>query len=107
MKRLIFDLEHEQFRDSVVKFMQAEVAPYAEKWREEGVVPREVFLKAGQNGLLCTWADEKYGGAGIDDSTSTCTTTWSPPTSPSWAPRSRRTGSCPASSLARRSSPSR
>nr|ART35599.1 A67 [uncultured bacterium] len=67
MRRLIFEPEHEQFRDSVVKFMQAEVGPHAERWREEGMVDREVFLKAGAQGLLCTWADEKYGGAGIDD----------------------------------------
>lgn len=67
MKRVIFESEHEQFRDSVVKFMQAEVAPHAEKWREEGMVPRELYRKAGEQGLLCTWADEKYGGAGIDD----------------------------------------
>lgn len=67
MKRLIFESEHEQFRDSVIKFMAAEVAPHAEKWREEGMVPRELYRKAGEQGLLCTWADEKYGGAGIDD----------------------------------------
>jgi acyl-CoA dehydrogenase len=67
MKRVIFESEHEQFRDSVIKFMQAEVAPFAEKWREEGIVPRELYRKAGEQGLLCTWADEKYGGAGIDD----------------------------------------
>ncbi|WP_068070491.1 acyl-CoA dehydrogenase family protein [Novosphingobium lentum] len=67
MKRVIFDSDHEQFRDSVIKFMQAEVAPFAEKWREEGSVPRELYRKAGAQGLLCTWADEKYGGAGIDD----------------------------------------
>jgi acyl-CoA dehydrogenase len=67
MKRLIFEEEHEQFRDSVVKFMQAEVAPHAERFREQGMVDRELFLKAGAQGLLCTWADEKYGGAGIDD----------------------------------------
>ncbi len=67
MKRVIFEPEHEQFRDSVAKFMQAEVGPFVEKWREEGMVPRELYLKAGAQGLLCTWADEKYGGAGIDD----------------------------------------
>ncbi|MFM6831255.1 MAG: acyl-CoA dehydrogenase family protein [Novosphingobium sp.] len=67
MKRLIFESEHEQFRDSVIKFMAAEVGPHAEKWREEGMVPRELYRKAGEQGLLCTWADEKYGGAGIDD----------------------------------------
>ena len=67
MKRLTFEAEHEQFRDSVVKFMQTEVGAHAEKWRAEGIVPRELYLKAGAQGLLCTWADEKYGGAGIDD----------------------------------------
>jgi len=67
MRRIIFEPEHEQFRDSVVKFMQAEVGPHAERWREAGMVDREVYLKAGEQGLLCTWADEKYGGAGIDD----------------------------------------
>ncbi|GGN52155.1 MAG: acyl-CoA dehydrogenase [Novosphingobium sp.] len=67
MKRLTFEPEHEQFRDSVVKFMKAEVGPHAERFREQGIVDRELFRKAGAQGLLCTWADEKYGGAGTDD----------------------------------------
>lgn len=67
MRRLIFEPEHEQFRDTVRHFMQTEVGAHAERWRDEGMVPRELYLKAGANGLLCTWADEKYGGAGIDD----------------------------------------
>ena len=67
MKRLIFEAEHEQFRESVIKFMQAEVAPHVERFREQGMVDRELFLRAGGQGLLCTWAEEKYGGAGIDD----------------------------------------
>ena len=54
MKRLIFEPEHDQFRDSVARFMQAEVAPHAEKWREDGIVPRDIYLKAGAAGLLCT-----------------------------------------------------
>lgn len=67
MKRLTFEPEHEQFRDSVIKFMQAEVAPHIERFHQQGMVDRELFRKAGAQGLLCTWADEKYGGAGIDD----------------------------------------
>ena len=67
MRRLIFDIEHEQFRDNVRKFMQNEVGPHAERWREAGIVDRDVYLKAGGQGLLCTWADEKYGGAGTGD----------------------------------------
>lgn len=67
MKRLTFLPEHEQFRDSVVRFMQAEVQPHVERFYQQGMVDRELFLKAGEQGLLCTWAAEKYGGAGIDD----------------------------------------
>ena len=67
MKRLIFEPEHEQFRESVIKFMASEVAPHVERFHQQGIVDRELYLKAGEQGLLCTWADEKYGGAGIDD----------------------------------------
>jgi alkylation response protein AidB-like acyl-CoA dehydrogenase len=67
MRRLIFAEEHDQFRDSVRRFMQTEVAPHAERWRAAGMVDREIYLKAGAKGFLCTWAEEKYGGAGIDD----------------------------------------
>ena len=67
MKRLIFEAEHEQFRDSVRRFMETEVAPHAEAWRSAGMVDRDIYRKAGQAGLLCTWAEERFGGAGIDD----------------------------------------
>lgn len=67
MKRRTFEPEHQAFRDSVRKFMQTEVAPHAERFREQGMVDREIFLKAGAQGLLCTWAEERFGGAGVDD----------------------------------------
>jgi len=55
------------FRDSVRAFFQNEVQPHAERWREQGIVDREAFLKAGEQGLLLMWADEKYGAAGVRD----------------------------------------
>lgn len=55
------------FRDAVRNFFIKEVKPHAERWNEQGIVDREAFLKAGEQGLLLTWADEKYGGAGIKD----------------------------------------
>ncbi len=67
MKRLIFNEEHEMFRDSVRRFMQSEVKPNVEQWREDGICDPAAFLKAGEQGLLCMWADEKYGGLGITD----------------------------------------
>jgi len=59
--------EHEGFRQSVIRFLKTEVAPHAERWREQGIVDRSAWLKAGEHGLLMMWADEKYGGAGVDD----------------------------------------
>jgi acyl-CoA dehydrogenase len=67
MKRLIFDEEHEMFRDSVRRFMQAKIGPQVEKWREDGCCDPAAFLHAGEQGYLCMWVDEKYGGLGIDD----------------------------------------
>jgi len=67
MQRLIFAEEHDLFRASVARFMAAEVAPHAERWRREGIVEREVYRKAGAAGLLCLWADPAHGGAGVAD----------------------------------------
>ena len=67
MDRLIFEPEHETFRDSVARFFKAEVAPNAAKWREQGYVDREIFCKAGSQGYLLPWADPEYGGLGITD----------------------------------------
>lgn len=67
MRRLIFDSEHDSFRDTVARFFKAEVAPHAERWREQGHVDREIFQKAGAQGYLLPWADEAYGGLGITD----------------------------------------
>ncbi|MBS7706207.1 acyl-CoA dehydrogenase family protein [Chelatococcus asaccharovorans] len=67
MQRLIFEPEHEQFRDGVRRFFQREIAPHGERWREQGYVDREAYLKAGKLGYLLMWADEAYGGAGVKD----------------------------------------
>lgn len=67
MQRKPFDPEMELFRDQARRFFQNEIRPHSEKWREAGIVDREAFLKAGEQGFLCMWADEKYGGAGISD----------------------------------------
>ena len=67
MKRLIFDEEHRMFRESVRRFMQAEVEPHVAAWRAAGICDKSAFLKAGKQGLLCMWVDEKYGGPGITD----------------------------------------
>ncbi|MDJ0918601.1 MAG: acyl-CoA dehydrogenase family protein [Woeseiaceae bacterium] len=65
--RPIFTEDHDMFRDSVRSFMQNEIGPHSERWHEQGMVDREAFVKAGEQGLLLMWADEAYGGAGVED----------------------------------------
>lgn len=67
MSRYIFEDEHEMFRDSVRSFMRKEIGPNSDRWHEQGIVDREAFLKAGEQGLLLMWADEEFGGAGVSD----------------------------------------
>ena len=67
MARKVFEEEHEMFRDSVRAFMRKEIQPHTDRWHEQGIVDREAFLKAGEQGLLLMGADEKYGGAGVED----------------------------------------
>jgi acyl-CoA dehydrogenase len=67
MNRKIFNEEHEMFRDSTRSFLQNEIQPHSDKWHEQGIVDREAYQKAGEQGLLLMWADEKYGGAGVSD----------------------------------------
>ena len=65
--RLHFEQEHDMFRDSVQKFLTAEMAPQVDRWREQGHVDRAAFRRMGEEGYLCMWADEAYGGLGITD----------------------------------------
>ena len=65
--RTIFNDDHEMFRDGVRRWYQTEVGPHTERWREQGFIDPEWFRKAGEQGYLLMWADEKYGGAGIAD----------------------------------------
>lgn len=67
MSRKIFTEDHEIFRDAVRAFMKKEIGPNSDRWHEQGIVDREAFLKAGEQGLLLMWADEQYGGAGVAD----------------------------------------
>jgi len=64
--RTLFETEHEQFRDSVRRFVETEIVPHHERWEEAGMVDRELWTKAGAAGLLCPSLPETYGGFGAD-----------------------------------------
>jgi|TARA_B110000967_G_scaffold58662_1_gene60133 acyl-CoA dehydrogenase len=62
-----FTEEQNMFRDAYRKFLEAEIVPNMEKWQEQGIVDREAFKKAGDQGFLMIWPDEQYGGLGDSD----------------------------------------
>ena len=64
--RTLFNSDHETFRDTVRKFLEAEAVPNNEEWEKQGVVPREIWLKAGEQGFLCPMVKEQYGGIEAD-----------------------------------------
>lgn len=66
IERKLFGQEHEMFRDTVKKFIDREIRPYHYAWEEQGIVPRDLWLKAGEAGLLCCTIDEEFGGLGLD-----------------------------------------
>jgi acyl-CoA dehydrogenase len=66
MDRTLFSEEHEIFQSNFRKFVETHVVPNQAKWREQGVVDREVWLAAGAAGFLCPWMEEEHGGAGGD-----------------------------------------
>ena len=67
MARDIFDDEHVAFRSAVGTFLDKEVVPFHDQWEKDGVVDREVWRKAGGQGLLGLQLPEEYGGGGTDD----------------------------------------
>ena len=62
-----FTEEQIMFRAAYRRFLAAEIVPHMERWREQRIVDREAFLKAGAEGYLMVWPDEKYGGMGDND----------------------------------------
>jgi len=65
--RDLFTAEHEDFRKAVRTFFEREVVPHHDQWEKDGIVPRDLWLKAGAAGLLCFDVPEEYGGPGVAD----------------------------------------
>ena len=63
----LYEDEHEAFRETVRGWIEKHVRPHAERWDREGVVDRELFTSAAEDGLLGFAVPEEYGGGGVDD----------------------------------------
>jgi len=64
--RAAYTAEHEQFRDSVRRFLDREFVPNLPRWEREGIMDRTFWRACGEAGLLCPTVPEAYGGLGLD-----------------------------------------
>lgn len=65
--RTLFEPEHEAFRESFAAFVAKELVPEFPQWEADGIIPREVFGRAGQFGFVGMAIPEQYGGGGVAD----------------------------------------
>ena len=66
IERTLFREEHDMWRETVRRFVEKEIVPFHDQWEKEGVVPRSLWLKAGEQGMLCCTVPTEYGGLGLD-----------------------------------------
>jgi acyl-CoA dehydrogenase len=64
VKRTIYDEDHAAFRTVIRDFVEKEVKPYFAEWEEENQIPRELFRKLGDLGVMGFGIPEEYGGPG-------------------------------------------
>jgi acyl-CoA dehydrogenase len=64
--RTVYREDHEMFRATVRRFLERECVPHMAQWHKAGRVDREVWRKAGREGLLCPSLPAEYGGGGGD-----------------------------------------
>ena len=61
-----FDTDHEMLRETIRRFIADRVLPHADKWEDDGCVPREVLREMGALGLFGIRYPEQYGGSALD-----------------------------------------
>ena len=69
-RSLQFNEEHNVLRQAVRRWLNENVVPHHEAWDEAGIVPRDIWRKFGEQGFLCPWVPEAYGGMDADFLTS-------------------------------------
>lgn len=66
MHRRLYESDHEEFRGVVREFVAREVLPHADRWEEQRLIGRDVWIAAGKQGILGLNAPNEFGGAAGD-----------------------------------------
>jgi alkylation response protein AidB-like acyl-CoA dehydrogenase len=61
-----FGAEHEELRQTVARFVTAEVAPHVDEWERAEEFPRALYRRCAELGFLGLKFPEEYGGQGGD-----------------------------------------
>lgn len=67
MQRILYDADHEAYRNTVRSFLDREVVPYMDEWDDDRWIDRDAFTKAAAVGLYGLEIPEQFGGSGVRD----------------------------------------
>ena len=67
VKRSLYNDDHVAFADSFRRFVAQEITPDYLKWEAEGIAPRSLYKKAGDNGFIGMAIPQEFGGGGSHD----------------------------------------
>ena len=67
MRHSLYDAEHDDFRAMVRAWAEKTVVPFHDQWEKDGIVPRDVWVSGGEQGLLGMDVEEEFGGGGVRD----------------------------------------
>ena len=67
MRRVIFESEHDDYRQAIGECLARVAVPHYDQWERDGIVPRSLFTDLGELGVFGFGAPEQYGGAGVVD----------------------------------------
>ncbi|MEM8800341.1 MAG: acyl-CoA dehydrogenase family protein, partial [Pseudomonadota bacterium] len=59
--------DHDAWRATLRRFVEAEIIPHIDDWEEAGTFPRDLYTKAAVIGLLGLGFPEEWGGTPVND----------------------------------------
>jgi acyl-CoA dehydrogenase len=52
MRRVIFEPDHDDYRQAIRECLERVVVPHYEQWERDGIVPRSLFTNLGELGVF-------------------------------------------------------